>query len=185
MKTKLYIILTVSLSLCFSVAITEIILRFVWSPSQSSLMDYPDVTDGRLKEGGLLKRNFKENVTNGLGGEVAWTNNRSGFRNSYETPLDPPPGVSRYLSLGDSFTGGYRLDQNETYSFLLEQHLSQKNPAQVLVSMIGEPVTGLHFLKTFGHQYKPKGVFLGLTLGNDLAQTYSNRKKKSFRGELS
>lgn len=185
MKTKLFIALTVSLSLCFSVGAAEIILRYAWQPSQSSLLDYPDVTDGRLKEGGLLKRNFKGSVTNGLGGEATWINNTFGFRNSYETPLKRPLGIRRFLSLGDSFTAGYRVGQNETYSYLLEQRLNKKHPTQVLVSMIGEPVTGLHFLKSFGHQFKPDGVFLGLTLGNDLAQTYSIKKKKSFRGELS
>jgi hypothetical protein len=60
-------------------------------------------------------------------------------------------------------------------SYLLEQWInSQDGKAEVLVSCIEDPATGFYYLAKFGINFHPDIVLLGLTLGNDLTQTYVN-----------
>jgi len=134
-------------------------------------LDYGDaVRTNGLGPGGFLKEGFEGRVVNGLGGTVLWRNNAQGFRRSEDTPETPAPGVVRVLSMGDSFTAGYRVDQEETFSRLLEKDLAARGPAEVLISEIEEPVTGLFWLDRAGARFHPAVVLLGLTLGNDIAQ---------------
>ena len=134
-------------------------------------LDYGDVvrTDA-LGPGGFLKEGFEGRVTDGLGGRVFWRNNAQGFRRADNTPETPAPGAVRVLSMGDSFTAGYRVDQEETFSRLLEKDLAARGPAEVLISEIEEPVTGLYWLDRSGVRFHPALVLLGVTLGNDIAQ---------------
>ena len=104
---------------------------------------------------------------------MRWHNNASGFRNDQEFSQEPPPGVLRILSLGDSFVAGYRVGQEETFSFLSEQWINQKlGKCEVLVSEIEEPITGLYYLSKSGLAFHPHIVLLGVTIGNDIAQSY-------------
>jgi len=143
----------------------------VRAPAAKSGLDYGDAVraDG-LGPGGFLKEDFEGRVVNGLGGTVSWRNNAQGFRRSKDTPETPPPGVVRVLSMGDSFTAGYRVDQEETFSRLLEKDLAARGPVEVLISEIEEPVTGLFWLDRSGARFHPAVVLLGVTLGNDIAQ---------------
>lgn len=106
---------------------------------------------------------------------VRWKNNAQGFRNDYDVTPEPGPGVVRVMSIGDSFTAGYRLAQNETFSFLLEQYLNSKSDGskyEVLISAVDDPTAALDYLNRSGFSFKPKLVVLGVTLGNDVAQAY-------------
>jgi hypothetical protein len=79
--------------------------------------------------------------------------------------------------MGDSFTGGYRVGQDQTFSFLVEQFLSAKHMSrniEVMVSVIEDPLTGLYYLMSRGIDYSPDLVLLGVTLGNDLAQIHAD-----------
>ena len=141
------------------------------APAKGSGLDYGDAVRGDgLGPGGFLKEGFEGRVANGLGGTVFWRNNAQGFRRSEDSPETPSPGVVRVLSMGDSFTAGYRVDQEETFSRLLEKDLSARGPAEVLISEIEEPVTGLFWLDRSGARFHPNVVLLGVTLGNDIAQ---------------
>jgi lysophospholipase L1-like esterase len=112
-------------------------------------------------------------VTDGLGGKVRWTNNAAGFRSDRNFTQQPLPGVLRVLSLGDSFTAGYRVGQHETFSYLQEQWINrQYGIAEVMVAEISDPANALYYLDRFGLQLKPHIVLLGITLGNDIAQAY-------------
>lgn len=140
--------------------------------------DYPDV---RIKDGpglepntgGYLLPGFSGNVADGYGRTVPWTNNRQGFRSTAEFSQEPAPGVLRIMSLGDSFTAGYRVGQGETYSDLIEQW-SRTNvvSSEVMISLIENPATGLDYVKRMGIQWSPHLVLLGVTLGNDVLQDY-------------
>jgi hypothetical protein len=141
------------------------------APAAKSGLDYGDTLRGDgLGPGGFLKEGFEGRVVNGLGGTVFWRNNAQGFRRSEDTPDTPLPGVLRVLSMGDSFTAGYRVDQEETFSRLLEKDLAARGPAEVLIAEIEEPVTGLFWLNRSGARFHTSVVILGLTLGNDIAQ---------------
>ena len=165
---------TVLVSSALALGLAEGALRLrerVRAPAAKSGLDYGDAVraDG-LGPGGFLKEGFEGRVANGLGGTVFWRNNAQGFRRSEDTPETPPPGVVRVLSMGDSFTAGYRVDQEETFSRLLEKDLAARGPAEVLISEIEEPVTGLFWLDRSGARFHPAVVLLGVTLGNDIAQ---------------
>ncbi|HSB63140.1 MAG TPA: hypothetical protein VLJ18_03195 [Thermoanaerobaculia bacterium] len=165
---------TVFVSSALALALAEGALRLrerVRTPAPKSGLDYGDAVraDGPGL-GGFLKEGFEGRVTDGLGGTVFWRNNAQGFRRSEDTPETPPPRAMRILSMGDSFTAGYRVDQEETFSRLLEKDLAARGPVEVLISEIEEPVTGLFWLDRTGARFHPTLVLLGVTLGNDVAQ---------------
>ncbi len=165
---------TVLVSSALALALAEGALRLrerVRAHAAKGGLDYGDVvrTDA-LGPGGFLKEGFQGRVKDGLGGTVFWRNNAQGFRRSEDTPETPSAGTVRVLSMGDSFTAGYRVDQEATFSRLLEKDLAARGPAEVLIAEIEEPVTGLFWLDRSGVRFHPALVLLGLTLGNDIAQ---------------
>lgn len=168
--------LTVLVSTLATLTLVEGLLRIVpragrWRPPPP---DYGEaVRGGDLGPGGLLKEGFEGRLTDGLGGMIFWKNNAAGFRSREETARVPSPGVFRILSMGDSFTAGYRVDQEATFSRLLEVALRKDGiPAEVLISEIEQPTTGLWWLLHGGFDWRPSLVVLGVTLGNDVAQTF-------------
>jgi hypothetical protein len=170
LKAAAAVLVSSALALGFAEGLLRLRER-VRAPAAKSGLDYGDAVrpDG-FGPGGLLKEGFEGRVVNGLGGTVFWRNNAQGFRRSQESPETPSPGVVRVLSMGDSFTAGYRVDQEETFSRLLEKDLTMRGPAEVLISEIEEPVTGLFWLDRSGTHFHPNVVLLGVTLGNDVAQ---------------
>jgi len=158
--------------------INKLVPGLLFKPPLKLKLDYADT---RRKEsmglgpGGYLQENFDALVNDAYGGAVHWKNNAQGFRNNYDVAPQPPKGVIRIMSLGDSFTAGYRLGQDETFSSRLERFFNGKadgNTYEVLVSCIEEPATGLYYLNQYGTSFNPHFVLLGITLGNDIAQVY-------------
>jgi len=140
----------------------------------ATFADYGDaVRTGDLGPGGFLKEGFEGDLADGHGGTIRWKNNAQGFRRDADTALEAAPGVVRILSMGDSFTAGYRVDQEATFSRRIEKGLAAAGvPAEVLIAETEEPVTGLWWLRTSGLSYRPALVILGITFGNDFAQAY-------------
>lgn len=169
-----FILLTIVLSFSVALVLAEFSLGKLKKYQPQKLLDYGNTIGPKgLGRGGYLQENLTLNVTDGLGGTVRWTNNAAGFRNDEEFNPEPPPGVLRILSLGDSFNAGYRVGQHETFCFLREQWVKQHlGRSEVLVSEIEEPTTALYYLNKFGLAFHPHIVMLGITLGNDIVQTY-------------
>ena len=175
-KTKniRFLVTTVILSFLAAIVLTEIALGVMAKMQRHSVPDYGDTMRSEgLGPGGYLRENLTTYVTNGLGGRVRWTNNSMGFRSDREFSHQRPPGVLRILSLGDSFTAGYRVGQEETFSHLQERWINQNyGKAEVLVAEIEEPTAALYYLVKFGIKMNPDVVLLGITLGNDIAESY-------------
>jgi len=155
----------------------EMLLRLKITRDYSSdVFDYGDVYKSGLdnwSKGGKLKEGFKGWVTDGYGGKVWWETNSQGFRSEHDYTMYPTKGVLRILSMGDSFTAGYRVGQDETFSYLLEKWLNRNyGKAEVLISNIEDPAKGLYYLSFYGQFFHPHVIVLGLTLGNDLTQSY-------------
>jgi hypothetical protein len=153
-------------STLLSLGAVEIALRGL--PATGKYLDYGDAyrSDDALGPGGFLRENFVGQVADGYGGTVRWRNNAQGFRNETEFQIPPPPNTYRILSLGDSFTGGYRVGQDQTFSSLIEHDLAARHPGQhieVIVSVIEDPLTGLYYLASRGIEYRPNLVLLGIT----------------------
>jgi hypothetical protein len=175
MRQKIcFILLVVAVPLIIALYLAEFVAKKAENNRRAQVIDYGYVKQtAKLGRGGFLKHNIDTHVSDGLGGNVRWTNNADGFRNDHEFGSYPPPGTLRILSLGDSFTAGYRVAQDQTYSYLLEQWVNRKvGPAEVMVAEIEEPAKALYYLTKFGQDYHPHMVLLGITLGNDLAQNY-------------
>jgi hypothetical protein len=145
-------------------------------PAQTQGLDYGDTwRDAGFGPGGSLKENFEASVVGPYSNTVRWKNNAQRFRNDYDVSAEPRSGVIRLISIGDSFTAGHSLAQNETFSFLLEQYLNAKSDGhqyEVLISAVDDPTTALDYLSSRGFSFKPQMVLLGVTLGNDIAQAY-------------
>ena len=133
-----------------------------------------------MNEGGFLKPNIDTLVINAYGDKVKWITNSKGFRNTKEFTYKKPKKTFRILSIGDSFTSGYRVGQDQTFSCLLEKKLNESQDSihyEVMIACIEDPVNGLKFLHEYGLKYDPDMVLLGITLGNDLTQTFINLHK--------
>jgi len=168
---------TITLSIVFSIWVANTIIRKVERNRAEKYPDYAHVMrTGGLGPGGMLQEGFEDWVHDGYGRSVRWKNNSQGFRHDREFSQTPAPGVLRILSLGDSFTAGYRVGQEDTFSKLLE-NWSTNNlvPTEVLIAQIEHPNFGLAYLKEYGHRWSPHVVLLGITLGNDIAQSYVAR----------
>jgi hypothetical protein len=169
-----FVLLVIALPLLVALYLAEFVAKKIEYHRRAQVVDYGQVKRlGKLGKGGFLNQNLTTYVSDGLGGKVRWTNNADGFRNDREFGPYPPPHTLRILSLGDSFTAGYRVGQEQTFSYLLEQWLNRNlGPAEVMVSEIEEPAKALYYLNEYGLGYHPDIVLLGITLGNDIAQNY-------------
>jgi hypothetical protein len=173
-RERRFVWLSVIFAMIAAVVLAEFSLWVMERHQRRTTPDFGDVK--RLQKmgwGGYLKENFSAQVTDGYGGKVQWTNNAAGFRSDREFTPEPRPGVLRILSLGDSFTAGYRVGQHETFSSLQEQLINREyGQAEVMVAEISDPANALYYLDQFGLRLKPHIVLLGITLGNDISQVY-------------
>lgn len=96
--------------------------------------------------------------------------NRNGFRDTRDFDYEKPEGVTRILVLGDSFTIGYEVEQDETYSAILERYLTkQGHNVEVLNAGMSGSSTAeeLVFFEQEGIRYDPDLVVVGF-YWNDL-----------------
>ena len=96
----------------------------------------------------------------------------AGFRTE-EFALPKPAGTYRILTIGDSTTFGWRVEQAETYGKQLEQELnSQNNNLAYEVINAGVPGWTLeasrNFLLDKGFGYEPDAIVLAITVVNDM-----------------
>ncbi len=164
----------------------EFALRYYEKNARSKVLDYKNTGAKQINPGGRMKKNFRELLIGCSGEDVLWVTNNDGFRNERDFDKKPADGVVRVLSIGDSFAAGYRVGQTETYSYLLEKMLQKKyGKAEVLISQIESPVFGLKYFKSSGVEFNPHVVLLGITLGNDIAQTFValDSKYRGFRNQ--
>jgi hypothetical protein len=175
-KRVWFILLVIILSFAAAAVLAEVSLGYKERYTKKPILDYIDTKRPEsLRWGGYLKENFNTFVTDGLGGKVRWTNNAQGFRSDQEFSPEPPPGVLRILSLGDSFNAGFRVGQDDALSHLREEWINRNfGPAEILVPETEDPGHALAYLVKFGLRLRPQIVLLGITLGNDIVQAYQN-----------
>ncbi|TKB76745.1 MAG: hypothetical protein E8D45_05820, partial [Nitrospira sp.] len=110
-----------------------------------------------------------------------FSTNSQGFRGTREYAVVKPPGVFRIVALGDSTTLGHGVEDDETFSAVLERQLSASRPTEVLnmgVSGFGT-AEELIQLREVGLRYQPDLVVLGYW-PND---PYNNVVSRLFRVE--
>lgn len=112
--------------------------------------------------------------------------NSQGFRSDEDFTYEKPKGVIRILTLGDSFTIGFEVHKEETYSAVLEDRLRKQG---YNVQVINAGVSGfsnaeeLIFLEQEGVKYHPDFVVLGF-YDNDLTDNIRADLYRLYRGQL-
>lgn len=107
--------------------------------------------------------------------------NSQGFRGTKEYSSKKPSKTYRVIVLGDSIALGHGVEDNETFSAILEKRLAQKRPAEVINMGVAGFGTGeeLIQMKNLGLQYDPDLVILAY-YPND---PYNNIISKLFKIE--
>jgi hypothetical protein len=125
-----------------------------------------------LGEGGRLRPNLELFMASAerLRGAHVRTDSH-GFRNSREVADRPGEGELRILSLGDSFSIGMQVDQDDFLGPRLEAELERAGVANVRVlnAEVSDPAYGLHYLQRHGLRFRPHVVLYGLC-ANDMLQ---------------
>src|SRR5688572_14137294 len=103
--------------------------------------------------------------------------NALGFREP-RLPKTKPPGVVRVVALGDSFTQGYGVAEDDAYPRQLEQRLSARSDRYEVVNL-GLPGTNprdyLGHLRDPGLRYDPDVVLVGV-MANDVQDILMQRR---------
>jgi hypothetical protein len=100
--------------------------------------------------------------------------NRHGFRGP-DRDLDKPRDVYRTLILGDSFTAGLHIAEEDSYPARLEASLNAKSAAGKRFEIINTGVPGystaqeLALFREIGWRHQPDFVVLAVYLGNDIS----------------
>lgn len=151
------------------------------SEAAHDLHDYGDVM-GEYGEAGFLIPNLDLEIL-GESGRARFITNRFGFRNEKDIDYQKPPGSYRVLLLGDSFIAGYRTDQAETFGKVLEEKLDRSlehEPVEVLLAGAGHPGMYFELVRDHALEFHPDLIVIGITLGNDISQSYAGRRGLPF-----
>lgn len=100
--------------------------------------------------------------------------NAAGMRNDTDFPVDPVPGRRRLMIVGDSYSFGYGVDNDQTFAYLLAQRMPDWDVMNFAVSATG---TDQHYLmyERYGERYRPDIVLLGFYVLDYNRNTYSFR----------
>jgi hypothetical protein len=95
-----------------------------------------------------------------------------------EVTLKKPAGVFRILVLGDSFTVGANVRQEEAYPKVLEKRLKNVygSRIQVVNSGVGgwQPFQYAQYFEHYGQQFEPDLILVGFFVGNDTFDDFTN-----------
>jgi GDSL-like Lipase/Acylhydrolase family len=101
-----------------------------------------------------------------------------------EFSLKKPSGVFRILVLGDSFTVGSNVRQEEAYPKALERRLKSVYGPRIEVVNTGiggwDPFQYAEYYEHYGYQFEPDLIVVGFFVGNDAYSTLSN-VEQSYR----
>lgn len=112
--------------------------------------------------------------------------NGQGMRSDHDFPYAKPPGVKRIVSLGDSFTIGYEVNHQESFSSIVEERLNAKG---YKVEVLNTGVSGysnaeeLLYLERELLKYSPDIVMLSYC-SNDLEDNVRTNLFKLEDGKL-
>ena len=146
----------------------------IWGASSTMSRTFPRVSPfigpgGRLNPGldNWMIRSAAENP------HRVWIHtNSKGFRNEAEFKIPLTQSMFSILSLGDSFSNGFGIDQTQFYGSRLQSILRRSfDPSTIVMNAeVSDPCYGLHFLEAHGIAYRPKLIIYNLC-GNDAVQS--------------
>ncbi|MEZ6185867.1 MAG: hypothetical protein R3F62_12760 [Planctomycetota bacterium] len=123
-----------------------------------------------LGPGGRLRADLRVRMRSSeypYGGAPLFTD-AQGFRAREPVRSGPHEGP-RVLNLGDSFSVGYRLGQDDFFGARLAHELAQRGPCEVVSAEVSDPAHALYYLETSGANLGGELVLVGIC-GNDALQ---------------
>lgn len=151
---------------------TELVARIWYTPQK---YEYTGMFEYDKEKVFGLRKNIDDIYRGGH-----FTTNSFGFRGR-ETSVEKPPKTLRVLMVGDSVTFGHSMDNEQTFSSLLEaalnKHFSDEGEGDSTVEVVNTAVPGnapfqeYHDLKR-GLQFNPDVIVLQVTL-NDIIEPYA------------
>jgi len=119
---------------------------------------------------------------------VTWKINSQGLRDN-EIPYQKPVDTYRIVGLGDSFTFGFHVEQEETYLHRLEKMLNDRpdlalsiGKQQIQTINMGVGAYGVaaahHMLQQEGLRYTPDLIVTAVFVGNDLGETLNEHRRR-------
>lgn len=133
--------------------------------------------------GWKLKPNItnKKDITNESKNNILVNTNSKGFRGKEEYSYSKPKNKVRILIIGDSFSFGTDVNDNETFPYYLQKMLPNTEIINMGVAGYGNDQM-LIYLKNTGIKYKPDIVILGAILGDMIRnlQNFRDYSKPKF-----
>ena len=169
-KNCIQITLTLLISISLSFLFAEFVVRIVIPQDVNSLLNiYQSDPDLKFEfqpnaSGSLVTRDFN----------VEFVTNSHGFRDK-EYEIRKTPETCRILIVGDSFSAGYGVGQENVYSQILEQRLNgdnaKANSGRWEIINTSVPAYAAYMYAEVTRKYAPKFdvdiVILGFFVGND------------------
>ena len=119
------------------------------------------------------------------GGKIPASTNRHGHR-SDDVPLVKGKNVFRILVLGDSFTVGADVGEQDTYSSQLQRLLNQDSSQRIEVINTGVggwgPFEYAQYYEHYGRKFDPDLIVLGFFVGNDILETDKGFRNTAILG---
>jgi len=165
-------------SSCIGLLAAETLLARIGATAPpAGLLDYGSVM-AEYGDCGFLRPNLDVEIV-GEDGPATFVTNSLGLRYDREIAQPKTSKGRRILFLGDSFVAGYRIGQRETVGARLETLLRAESglEVEVLPAGVGHPLASLRVAKTCGARLRPDVLLVGVTLGNDLSQSWLDRHR--------
>jgi hypothetical protein len=163
-------------SACIAFLLGEVAVRVLFKDTTVLFPRYhTDYQYGRYTLRGI--RPNSEFWHTSVDGSWKFVTNNKGFRSMTDYAYEKPALTTRVLALGDSHTLGSEVQQEATFSAVLERYLGWHN---VNAEVINTGVTGfstaeeLAFLENEGYRYQPDVVVVGF-FGNDYGDNLKAR----------
>jgi len=163
-------LLLVLTSVALALGAAEIAVRVIYREPQMPPEEPLDPSLAGLPQLDSVMKLGAKNVR-GVHGTAFFRTNSDGFRGP-EYSLAPPPNTYRIVMIGDSFTMGWKTDEDKIYATLVEKLLNEasaKTRYEVLNLGLGGLNTRLNVnrLVRIGLRYRPDLVVYGFTI-NDI-----------------
>lgn len=182
MKKRIVDILLMLFAVAFAFFLIEMGLRLFYPQIIVCRVNY-EWQDKDKELPYIPKANYKGRMILQNQFDVNLTINSDGFRALRAYGKDKAQDTIRIAILGDSFTFGWGVDDRETFSYLLEEHLkSQGKNAEIMnAGVYGYDIGeyGLWFDRVLA--YKPDIIFLGFCLENDYNVTVNDTQGETTR----
>jgi len=160
----------VMVSTCATLLVLECGSRLFYQPPAKSMAFLSPSSDSYYEQnenvGWIPRRNIK-GVHNRTGSFATTLRTNSDGLRDREYSFDKPKGVTRIVALGDSFTWGWGVGDNEIYTEVLESLLPNVEVINLGVAAFATQQE-FDYLKMKGMKYDPDVVILGFCL-NDIA----------------